>query len=277
MTAKIRITAFLLLLRFPPFAQPATLKPETKAAWDEYVQTATAAMKARLQPGAHFLWMDDDPSRINRMHGKGPYIAPIGPHIPMRVPSGLIHDWLGAGFLPNVAIDDVVKVLGDYDHYKDIYKPGVAQSSFIGTEEGKEHFFLRFVNKSAIAKTALDSNCEATSIRVDEKHWYGISSCAHIREVDKFGTPEEHILPEDEGIGLIWRIFSITRLEERDGGVYGELDAMVLSRDIPAAFRLFVTPIVRRVSRESLDTSLHQTKAALDQSMEKRAQNKSSQ
>jgi hypothetical protein len=272
MTSKIRIAAVLLLLQCCFLAPAATLKPETKVAWEEYVQAATTAMQARLQPGAHFLWTDDVPGRIDRVRGEQPYIAPIGPHIPLRVPSGLIHDWLGAGFLPNVTIDEMLKVLQDYDHYKDIYKPGVAESSFRGTEEGKEHFYLRFVNKSAIAKTALDSTCESTSVRVDERHWYGISTCGHIREVDKFGTPGEHILPEDEGMGLIWRIFSITRLEERDGGVYAELEAMALSRDIPAAFRLIVTPIVRRVSRGSLETSLHQTKAALDKSMEKRAQ-----
>jgi hypothetical protein len=49
--------------------------------------------------------------------------------------------------------------------------------------------------------------------------------------------------------------------------VYVELEAIALSRDIPAAFRLFVTPIVRPVSRDSLATSLHQTKVAIDDSM----------
>jgi hypothetical protein len=76
--------------------------------------------------------------------------------------------------------------------------------------------------------------------------------------------------PEDQGTGLIWRLASITRLEERDGGVYAELEAIALSRDIPAAFRLFVTPIVRRVSRESLATSFHQTKIAIDAGMDQR-------
>jgi hypothetical protein len=56
-------------------------------------------------------------------------------------------------------------------------------------------------------------------------------------------------------------------LEERDGGVYADLEAIALSRDIPAAARLFVTPIVRRVSKESLATSLHQAKIALNASM----------
>ena len=34
---------------------------------------------------------------------------------------------------------------------------------------------------------------------------------------------------------------------------------MALSRDIPSALRLVVEPIVRRVSREALETALRQT------------------
>jgi hypothetical protein len=56
MINKVRIAAILLLLRFHPSAGAATLKPETKAAWDAYLQAANAAMQARLQLGAHFLW-----------------------------------------------------------------------------------------------------------------------------------------------------------------------------------------------------------------------------
>ena len=41
------------------------------------------------------------------------------------------------------------------------------------------------------------------------------------------------------------------------------MEAIALSRDIPAALRLFVEPIVRRVSRSSVATSLQQTEAAV--------------
>ncbi len=266
MTDKIRIAALLILLQIPPLVGAATLKPETKAAWDAYLQGAVEGMNARLQPGAHFLWLDDEPGRAEEIRTKGPYIAPAGPHIPKKVPSGLIHDWLGVGFVPNVTIADILRVVRDYDRYKEVYRPGVIESISHGNDGVKDLFSLRLVNKSVVAKTALDTDCEASYFRVDDRHWYGISNVTHIQEVDKFGTPEQRTLPEGEGTGLIWRLSSITRLEERDGGVYAELEAIALSRDIPAAFRLFVTPIVRRVSRESLATSLHQTRAAIDAS-----------
>jgi hypothetical protein len=267
MTSKIRIAAVLILLRFHPSTGAATLKPETRAAWDVYLQAANAAMQARLQPGAHFLWLDEEPDRAEHVRTKGPYIGPVSRQIPKKVSSGLIHDWLGAGYVPNVKIEDILRIVRDYDRYKEIYRPGVIDSISHGTDGAKDLFSMRLANRSVIARTALDTDCEASYFRVDDRHWYGVSNTTHIQEVDKFGTPEQRTLPEDQGTGLIWRISSITRLEERDGGVYAELEAIALSRDIPAAFRLFVTPIVRRVSRDSLATSLHQTKVALDASM----------
>jgi len=272
-----RLAAFLILLRVHPSVGAATLTEETKAAWDAYLQAANAAMQARLQPGAHFLWVDDAPGRAEEIRTKGPHIAPVGPHIPKKVPSGLIHDWLGVGFVPNVKIEDIEHVVRDYDRYKEIYKPGVIDSISHGTDGAKDLFSMRLVNKSVVAKTALDTDCEVSYFRVDDRRWYSVSNTTHIQEVDKFGTPAQHTLPEDHGTGLIWRLSSITRLEERDGGVYAELEAIALSRDIPPEFRLFVTPIVRRVSRDSLATSLHQTKVAIDDSMAHRKQERSPQ
>jgi hypothetical protein len=242
----------------------ATLKVETTKTWDAYLKTRMEEMQARLKEGSHFLWLDEQPGRTEHVRTKGPYIQPIGDHIPLPIPSGLIHAWLGAGFVPNATIPDILKVVRDYDHYENVYKPGVIASKRNSEDGPTDRFFLRFANKSVVAKTALDSDGEASYVQVDEHRWYAYSNTTSIREIDRFGTPEAHLLPENEGTGLIWRLSSITRLEERDGGVYAELEAYALSRDIPAAFRLFVSPIVRRVSRDSLAVSLHQTKVAID-------------
>jgi len=249
MTHKTRLAAILILLRVGSSIAAATLNEETKEAWEAHLQAANAAMQARLQPGAHFLWLDDQPGRAESIRTKGAYIAPIGPHIPKKLPSGLSHDWLGVGFVPNATIEDVLRIVRNYDSYKDIYRPGVIDSISHRTEGMKDLFSMPLANKSVVAKTALDTDCEASYFRVDDRHWYSVSNTIHIQEIDKFGTLGQRTLPEDQGTGLIWRLSSITRLEERDGGVYEELEAMASSRDIPAVFRLFVTPIVRRVDR----------------------------
>lgn len=261
---QFRAIAVLTTLCLSQYVTGASLKEETQETWDAYLKTRMAEMQTRLKAGKRFLWLDEQPGRIEHVRTKGPYIQPIGDHIPAPIPSGLIHAWIGAGFVPNATIPDILRVVRDYDNYEHIYKPGVIGSKLHKEDGPTDHFFLRFANKSVVAKTALDSEGEASYFQVDEHRWYAYSSTTSIREIDKFGTPEEHMFPENQGTGLIWRLSSITRLEERDGGVYAELEAYALSRDIPAAFRLFVSPIVRRVSRDSLAVSLHQTKIAID-------------
>jgi hypothetical protein len=261
---QVRYGALLLLIALSPFTRAATLKPETVAAWDAYLREATAAMQARLQPGAKFLWLEEEPGRMEFVRTKGPLIGPVNTHIPQKVSHGLIHDWLGAGFVPNARIEDILHIVRDYDAYKRIYRPGVIDSLSHGSEGEKDLFFMRLANHSVVSKTALDAECEAHYIRVDDHRWYAYSNTTRITELAHFGTQKQTTLPEDTGTGLIWRLSSITRLEEREGGVYAELEALALSRDIPTAFRTFVTPIVRRVSRDSLATSLRQTKLAID-------------
>ena len=95
MTTRTRLIAIAIFLRFDLYTSAATLKlkPETVAAWDAYLQAANDRMQARLQPGAHFLWLDEEPGRAEKIRTKGPYIAPLVKDIPRKVPSGLIHDW----------------------------------------------------------------------------------------------------------------------------------------------------------------------------------------
>ena len=87
----------MLLLSLQGTAGAASLNPETVKAWDAYVQAATQRMQQRLQPGQHFLWTDEEEDRLASVHGGELDIAPVGPQVPKKVPSGLIHDWVGRG------------------------------------------------------------------------------------------------------------------------------------------------------------------------------------
>jgi hypothetical protein len=254
----------LVIFIFPATASAAAnLKPETLEAWQEYVPAARAQMEERLSPGHPFLLSDEDPGRAAKLRMGEILVSPAGPHIPKRVPSGLIHDWNGEAFIPNATIRDVLQIVRDYEGYKQVYKPGVVDSRTIATGESEDEFSMLLVNKAAIAKTALDGDFRSSYFRVDDQRWYSVAETMRIQEIAGYGTGDQRMLPEDEGTGLIWRTYSITRFEERDGGVYIEVEAIVLSRDIPISLRWVVNPIVRRVSRESLMTSLRETQDAV--------------
>jgi len=254
--------SFIAIL-LPALASAASLEPATLRAWDEYVEAANARAEQRLRPEKSFLWVDETPDRLARVRAGEVIISPIGPEIPRKVPSGLIHDWVGAVFIPNVSLKDTLAVLSDYASYKEIFHPAVTHSKAISTSDEEDRFSLVLTNTSSFLKTALDADYESHYVRVDDRRGYTVSRTTRIQEIDRVGTPGERLLQEGEGHGLVWRLFGITRYVERDGGVYVELEAIGLSRDIPGSLRWLVEPIVRRVSQASLSTSLRQTEKAV--------------
>jgi hypothetical protein len=243
-------------------AAGADLKSETLQQWEDYVKAVDIRHADRLAKGA-FLLSDEVAGQTINLRNGGVVVTPASQHVPLKVQFGLIHDWTGAGFIPNAKFDDLLPVLRDYDRYKDYYRPNVVDAKRIATSPSKDQFSMVLMNKSAIAKTALAADYQTVYTQIDGHRWYSVTDATRIQEIAEYDTPLQHILPENHGTGLIWRVHSITHFEERDGGVYIEVEAIALSRDIPTMLRWVVDPIVRRVSRASLATSLQQTEAAV--------------
>ena len=241
----------------------ADLKPETLQAWNEYVQAAERRNLEHIAQGASFLAIDAHPAEASKLRQGEVIASPAAPNVPLKVPGGLIHDWTGAIFIPDATLGDVLRVVRDYGQYKAVYHPNVVSAKPVETAEWEDRFSMVVMNKSFFAKSALDSDYRSTFTRLDDQRWYSVSEATRIQEISEYGGPSQHMLPEDHGTGIIWRLFSIARYQERDGGVYVELEAIALSRDIPAGLRWLVDPIVRRVSRSSLVTSLQQTAEAV--------------
>jgi hypothetical protein len=247
----------------PVAVHAASLEPATLKAWEEYVESANLRMEQRLHPGNTFLWVDEAPDRLAKVRAGDVIVAPVGPQNPRKVPLGLVHDWVGAVFIPNVSIKDALAVVSDYPRYKEFYQPTVIDSKAIATGDAKDRFSVLLMNKSFFLKTALDTDYESCYVPVDDRRGYSVTRTTRVQEIEEYGTPAERVLHEGEGRGVIWRLFGFTRYVERDGGVYIELEVIGLSRDIPASLRWVVEPIVRRVSRGSLLTSLQQTQNAV--------------
>ncbi len=252
-----------LALLLPAALSAATLEPITTKAWDEYVGAATMGMERRLNPGNTFLWVDELPERLRKVRSGEIVVSPVSLQNPIRVPSGLIHDWIGAVYIAHVTLNDVLNVVRDYARYKDLYRPTVSDSKAIASGEAKDRFSMLLIHKSSFLKTVMDTDSEAYYVPVDNQRVYSVSRTARVQEIEGYGASDQRILNEGEGTGLIWRLLSITRYAERDGGVYLEFEVIGLSRDIPASLRWLVEPIVRHVSRRSLLTSLQRTETAV--------------
>ena len=122
---------------------------------------------------------------------------------------------------------------------------------------------MRVVNKEVVAQTALDMEYETCYFKIDDRRWYSTTQTTRVQEIRHLGRPDEQELPPDHGSGYVWRLYSVAKFEQRDGGTYVEVEAIALSRDIPIALRWVANPIVRRVSRNSMLVSLQQMKEAV--------------
>jgi hypothetical protein len=168
-------------------------------------------------------------------------------------------------FIPGARINDVFSVLDAYEKYDKIYRPGVVQAKLLRHNGSEYRFSLLLLRKVLHVTAAVEGEYESRYFEVDPTHWYSALSSVRVQEIEDYGKPTEHKLPPDRGSGYIWRACSFTRYEERDGGVYIEVQLIGLSREIPLSFRWIVNPVVNRLSRTSLSTSLQQTRDAVGQ------------
>jgi len=243
---------FLLVAAIPSFG--AELKQQTLDAWEQYKASANATMVNRAHGG--FLWTDESHERLRRVRAGEVVVSPVG-HSPVAVPDGLIHHWIGAAFIPDAHIEDVVGVIRNYNRYTEFYKPSVIDAKTLSQKAVDDRFYVVMVDKAMFMRRALESEYASRFTEVNASRWYSVAETTRVQEVSDEGR-----IPDGEGSGYIWRLCTMSRYEERDGGVYIETEAIALSRPIPMALHWVVDPIVRRVSRASLSTSLEQTREA---------------
>ena len=257
--ALIVMLVYLGCLVAPSLSHGAELRQDTLVYWNGYLDAARPHMASQTP----FLWVDQKPERLQRVRDGEILVSSVGKENPKPVDSGLIHDWVGAAFLPNARIKDVLSAARDYSNYKEYYKPTVLDSRLLSIYGPCEKYSMRVVNKEVVAETTLDMEYETCYFKIDDRRWYSTTQTTRVQEIRHCGRPDEQELPPDHGSGYIWRLYSVARFEQKDGGTYVEVEAIALSRDIPIALRWVANPIVRRVSRNSMLVSLQQMKEAV--------------
>lgn len=245
-------------------ANAAELQSTTERAWQEYIRAAGIRLQARVEGRTPFLWMDEAPDRVDRVRRGDTVVAPLVAHGTQAVSNGLIHDWIGAVFIPNASIGSLLSVVRDYDRYKDIYRPVVTDSRTIDSGTEGQEFSMVWQRHVLFVDAAMRGRYHAHDIIISPHRGYSIVEATTLQQIEDYGRPAEHLLPPDTGGGFIWRIYSVSRYEERDGGVYLEVEAIALSRGVPGSLRWLVNPVVNHLSVTSLSTTLRQTRDAVN-------------
>jgi hypothetical protein len=223
-------------------------------------------MEERANGSGPFLWVDEAPDRARRVR-EGEILVASGE--PPAVSKGLIHHWVGAVFLPGVSLDQMACTLDDYDRYADFYRPLVMKSQVLERTSEHEKVRLLMMQRAFGVTAAVETDDEIRLIKLDASRIYSVSSSIRVQEIADYGQQNERLLPEDQGPGYVWRTAEITRIEQRDGGVYVEIETIALSRGIPWEFRWLVKPLTERLPRNIMFETLKDTRSAVSEEAER--------
>jgi hypothetical protein len=255
-------TACIALLALLPAATATELKRQTVQAFDRYIQRTEVRLDAQLRDPNRFLWISGSPDLRQRVLQGEVVAQPWNGRGEVKITDGLIHDWIGAVFIPGTTLEKTQKLLHDYDNHKNIYKPEVIDSKLISHNGNDFKIYLRLLKKK-ILTVVLDTDHEVHYFPLSAKRCYSRSYTTRIAEVEDAGKPGEREAPVGNDHGFLWRLDSYWRFEEADGGVYVECEAISLTRGVPAGLGWLIDPIIRDLPKESLANTLRETRAAL--------------
>jgi len=242
--------------------KPVQLKPETLEAFEAYIREAETAAEQHLRAGGAFLWCDLEDKRTQQVRA-GQIVAQFwAGRGPLKVPHGLIHDWVSAVSIPGATLESTLALIQDYDNHKNIYQPEVIASRLMRREGNDFQIYLRLLKKKIIT-VVLDTEHEVHYRSVDRFRCTCHSYTTRIAEVENAGGSKERVLPPDTGYVFLWRLYSYWRFEEREGGVYAECRAISLTRDVPFGLGWAIEPIIQKLPEESLIKTLEATRRAL--------------
>jgi putative flippase GtrA len=212
----------------------AAPQAETLAAWNRYVAETEARVERAVttsRPDVRDLRAEGD------NHG---------------VASGTISAWRGSVFIPGVQLDDVLNRLqhpGTPPPQED-----VVSSRVIARGDDSLRVFIRLV-RHAIVTVTYDTEHEISFRRRSPTLATARSVATRIDEV---GGGDR---------GFLWRLNSYWRYEQLRDGVRVDVESITLSRDVPAMVRPIASPIVSRISRESMVRTLEALRRYLSPSI----------
>lgn len=233
------------------FGQPS---PAAVAGFDRYAASVEARLNQQHQSPTSFLAAVN---AISLQHGN-PVIEKMTPNNGNIAPGALIHDWRGTAFIPGATAAQFERLLENYSAYPRVFAPQVLQASILAQDGDRMKIRMR-VRQHHVITVVLDTNYDVSFEQLDPKHRYSISRSTKISELD---SNRRAIKPAAEH-GFLWRMNTYWSYEERDGGLYVQIETVSMTRSIPTGLGWVVGPFVQSIPRESMEFTLRSASKAI--------------
>lgn len=178
----------------------------------------------------------------------------------------MLHHWRGTAFAAGVKAADFDRLLSDFNAYPQDFSPEVLQARVLAQHGDRLQAWMR-VRQRHVITVVMDSTYDVTFGRLDAQQRYSISRSTRISEMDS----NDRALSPSREHGFLWRLNTYWSYEERDGGLYIQIESVSLTRSIPVGLGWAVGPFVESVPRESLEFTLRSACNALRKSVDGRA------
>ena len=253
----------LLLLAAAPGGVAAEPAPAAVSAFNSYIGVVESRLAQQHRSQNMFLAPAASGAQDEMRLRRGELIVErLTPSRDEDFPGAMLHHWRGTAFAPGAKAADFERVMRDYNSYPRYFSPQVMQARVL-TKQGDRYQAWMRVRQRHIITVVMDTTYDIAFGRLDAQHGYSISRSTQVSEIDSPGTSSERALNSKQEHGFLWRLNTYWSYEERDGGLYMQIESVSLTRSIPTGLGWAIRPFVESVPRESLEFTLRATCNAL--------------
>jgi hypothetical protein len=233
-------------------------KPAAISTFNNYIAEVEDKLEKQHRSQQDFLIPED----TERLRKGEQIIEKVTPSAGSDLPGAMLHHWRGTAFAPGATAADFERLMKDFEAYPKVYEPQVTNARITTHQDDDFQVEMRTRQKHVIT-VVMNMELDVTFGRLDEQHGYSLSRSTQISEIESPDTPKERALGPEENHGFLWRLNTYWTYEERDDGLYMQIESVSLSRSVPAGLAWAIKPFVESVPKESLEFTLRSTCNAL--------------
>jgi hypothetical protein len=251
----LHVLCILLHFAAPP-GWAAEASPAAVAAFNAYVSPVESRLAQQHRSRSGFLTpVASAPQSEARLRSGELIVERLTPSAGVALPGAMLYHWRGTAFAPGATAADFERLMKDFNGYPQQFYPQVVQARVL-VQDGDHLQASMRIREQHVVTVVLDTAYDITFGRLDATHGYSLSRSTRISEISSPGTHAEHVLDAGEEHGFLWRLNTYWSYEERDGGLYMQIESISLTRSIPAGLGWAIGPYAESIPRESLEFTL---------------------
>jgi hypothetical protein len=259
---KLSAVCGFILLEGPRLLMPAPT-PSAVSVFTSYTKSVESRLALQHRsPNTFLVHSFSDPEGTDVRLRNGELLVETLAPSRLDGEGALLHHWRGTAFAPGAKAADFVSLMRDFNSYPQHFSPQVLQARATPQSADRIVAWMRVRQRHGIT-VVMDTTYNIAFGQLDRQHGYSISQSTRIAEIDSPGTRTERTLTAQEEHGFLWRLNTYWSFEERDGGLYMQIESVSLTRSIPSGLGWMIRPYIESIPRESLQFTLRSARNAL--------------